>query len=159
MTESVKRNNSTSKLKGVLRKSLNFEDCELREVEETFDISRDSVKKYKKKYSYFIYKPVTLIEFYKKDTVCEELMEISEPYITFIDLDFFLDEKKVINFFKEIKTNKIQKKFLVYGSKKNLIKLVGIKQSCYRVNKIFYHYLKSLVVNYSLLDCFVAPYE
>ena len=123
MTESVKRNNSTSKLKGVLRKSLNFEDCELREVEKTFEISRDSVKKYKKKYSYFIYKPVTLIEFYKKDTVCEELMEISEPYITFIDLDFFLDEKKVINFFKEIKTNKIQKKFLVYGSKKNLIKL------------------------------------
>lgn len=122
MIEAVKKNNN-DKLKGVLRKSLNFEECELSGIEETFEISRNSVEQYKKKYSYFIYKPVTLMEFYKKDTVCEELTEISEPYITFIDLDFFLDEKKVIKFFKEIKTKKIQKKFLVYGSKENLIKL------------------------------------
>lgn len=122
MIKSVKKNDS-NKLTGILRKSLNFEDCKLSGLEESFEINRKSVIKYKDKYSYFIYKPVTLMEFYKKDNVFKELMEISEPYITYIDLDFFLDEKKVIDFFKEIKTNKIQKKFLVYGSKENLIKL------------------------------------
>ena len=122
MIESIKENNN-NKLTGVLRKSLNFENCELKGLEETFEINRDSVKKYRKKYSYFIYKPVILMEFYKENNIIEKLKNIKEPNIVFIDLDFFANKEKIVYFFSMIKENQIQKKFLVYGNQKTLKEL------------------------------------
>ena len=122
MIESIKENNN-NKLTGVLRKSLNFENCELKGLEETFEINRQSVKKYRKKYSYFIYKPVILMEFYKENNIIEKLKNIKEPNIVFIDLDFFANKEKIVYFFSMIKENQIQKKFLVYGNQKTLKEL------------------------------------
>lgn len=124
MLDSIEQGNQ-KELMGVLTKKTNFEKCQLREVEQSFEINRESVAKYKDKYSYFIYKPVILMEFYKEEYICEKIKKINQPYIVFIDMDFFLHKEKVISFFTEIKKNNIKKKFLVYGDKKSLAEMTS----------------------------------
>lgn len=116
-------NSKSHEITGVLTRKSDFKECQLRGIEETFEINRESVEKYKNKYSYFLYKPVVLMEFYREQSLCEKIKNIEQQYIVFIDMDFFMNEEKVIDFFMNVKKSNIRKKFLVYGNKESLVKM------------------------------------
>lgn len=107
---------------GILKNSYKTQELSNVFCDEEFQVNRDFTEKYKNNYSYFIYKPVVLLEFYKEKDIYRTLNSIKEKTIVFIDNDFFADEIKLIDFFEGLKLLNIKKRFLVYGSSDNLIK-------------------------------------
>ncbi|HPW99333.1 MAG TPA: radical SAM protein [Sedimentibacter sp.] len=105
---------------------------------------RDSTKKYRNEYSYFGYKPAAIMEF---GTGCEkacsfclrwriegaeeklidielnknDLRNIKEPAIMFIDNDFLCSEEKIVAFIDIVKELDLKKNFIMYGSTKGVI--------------------------------------
>lgn len=107
----------------------------------TFDYrypARNAVKKYRKKYYYMFHNPCALIKtsfgcpyncsfcfckeitggaYFTRDIkdVIEELSSIQEEEVYIVDDDFLYDRDRLKSFIRELKANKINKKFLVYG--------------------------------------------
>ncbi len=105
---------------------------------------RRSTIKYRSQYSYFGYRPAAIMEFgLGCEKVCDfclrwriegfserlidlevtrnDLMNISESTIMFIDNDFFANEEKITTFIKLVKELKLKKKYIMYGSVKGII--------------------------------------
>lgn len=110
-------------IKGILKKTSVFLKNDFGFSDEEFELERFYTEKYKRKYTYFIYKPSVLFDFYKEKKLTEILIKTEEKNITFIDIDFFMEKEKVIEFFKKIEQLGIKKKFLVYGNKNSLLNL------------------------------------
>ena len=107
----------------------------------TFDYKypdRKAVKKYRKKYYYMFHNPCALIKtsfgcpyncsfcfckeitggrYYTREIkdIIKELASIEEEEVYIVDDDFLYDRNRLKNFIAELKANKINKKFLVYG--------------------------------------------
>jgi radical SAM superfamily enzyme YgiQ (UPF0313 family) len=107
--------------------------------------NRNSTEKYRSQYSYFGYRPAAIMEFgigcektcdfclrwriegskeslIDLDIIKEDLVQIKEPTIMFIDNDFFANEEKILMFLELIKQLDINKNFIVYGSVNGIIK-------------------------------------
>lgn len=102
-------------------------------TDEVLPYNSSFTEKYRKDYSYFIYKNSSLIEFYKETDLISSLENNKSKNITFIDMDFFSNSKIVEEFFGELNQSKIKKNFLVYSTFES-ISLVTSKLSFYKKN-------------------------
>lgn len=141
------KNQSKANIKGVLQNHENFDNLILGE-EEYFPVDRSSTEKYAKYYSYFIYKPVALIDFEKEfqlgiNQFILKIQNIKEPVICFIDFDLFQNTADLEAFFNAINKNNIKKTFVCYGSKKTIQKSLD-KLDFYRENG-----LKSIILYFA----------
>ena len=105
---------------------------------------RKSTEKYRQEYSYFGYKPAAIMEFGTGcEKVCDfclrwriegakeklididltknDLRNIKEPTIMFIDNDFLCSEEKLINFINIVRELNLKKNYIMHGSTKGVI--------------------------------------
>ena len=105
---------------GILKKFDNLEKCNKTFVDDVFLCDRRYTEKYMNSYSYFIYKPVVLLEFYKEKDLISSIKDLKQKNVTFIDMDFFKEKEKIDNFFEKMSNLNIKKKILVYGTRESL---------------------------------------
>ena len=106
--------NISFNVSGIIKKNQKIEKSQF--VDENFDVDRRLTEKYEKSYSYFIYNKVALVNFLGNSNIYNELQNLNQKNIVFIDWDFFQDKEKVIDFFQRIERESIKKEFLVYGT-------------------------------------------
>ncbi|HEY8909574.1 MAG TPA: radical SAM protein [Desulfosporosinus sp.] len=106
--------------------------------------NRESTARYRRKYSYFGYKPAAIMEFgtgcakgcefclrwriegseeilIDRDLIRKDLESIKEPTIMLVDNDFFASEHKIRTFFGLVRELKLKKNFIVYASVKGIL--------------------------------------
>lgn len=129
---------------GVYQKSNNFNDVFPKGKNEYLLPNRKSTLKYRSYYSYFGYRPAAIMELgmgcKNKCSFClrwriegyeewlidenitkEDLMQINEETIMFIDNDFLASREKLEYFISLVKSLNIKKKYIIYGSVKGVL--------------------------------------
>ena len=162
---------------GVLSRKLEYKSTGKKGRNEYLLPDRKSTEKYRSKYSYFGYRPAAIMEFgtgcektcdfclrwriegakeklISLDIIKEDLIQIKESTIMFIDNDFFANEEKIIMFLNLIKQLNINKNFIVYGSVNGIIKYKDLIQEFVRLG------LKAVLVGYeSFKDSELSKYK
>ncbi len=150
---------------GVRSKSLAYESTGQKRRNEYLIPDRTSTEKYRKEYSYFGYRPAAIIEFgtgcekvcdfclrwriegakeklINLDITKQDLLNIKEPTIMFMDNDFFASEEKLKTFINIVRQLKLKKNYVMYGSVKGIIEYEEY------VNELSKLGLKAVLVGY-----------
>lgn len=162
---------------GILSRQFNFKSTGKNCRNEYLLPDRSSTEKYRSHYSYFGYRPAAIMEYgigcektcdfclrwriegareqlIPIDIIKEDLIQIKEPTIMFIDNDFFANEEKIFSFLNLIKELKLNKNFIVYGSVNGIIKHKDI------IGKFAKCGLKAVLVGYeSFKDSELVKYK
>ena len=130
---------------------------------------RTSTEKYRHEYSYFGYRPAAIMEFGTGcEKVCdfclrwriegvkeklidseltrEDIANIKEPTIMFMDNDFFANEEKLISFINIVKELNLKKNYIMYGSVKGIIEYKEYVEELAKLG------LKALLVGYETFN-------
>ncbi len=136
--------NGDKSIEGIYFKENSFKDVFQKDKNEYMLPNRNSTNKYRSQYSYFGYRPAAIMEYglgcesrcnfclrwriegYKefeidKAITIEDLKNIKEDTIMFIDNDFLASREKLEGFLKIIKEFKLKKNYIIYGSVKGVI--------------------------------------
>ncbi len=129
---------------GIRSKALSYKSTGQKGRNEYMLPDRSSTDKYRHEYSYFGYRPAAIMEFgtgcekvcdfclrWRIEGVKEKLIDIEltkndlaniqEPTIMFIDNDFFGSEEKITSFINIVKGLNLKKNYIMYGSVKGVI--------------------------------------
>lgn len=150
---------------GVRSKKLDYKSSEIKGRNEYMLPDRNSTAKYRNEYSYFGYKPAAIMEFGTGcEKVCDfclrwriegvkeklidpelsrnDLINIAEPTIMFMDNDFLAGKEKLETFIHLVKELNLNKNYIMYGSVKGVIEY---KEYLKELKKLG---LKALLVGY-----------
>jgi radical SAM superfamily enzyme YgiQ (UPF0313 family) len=134
----------TGSMDGIRSKQLSYKSTGKKGRNEYMLPDRMSTEKYRQDYSYFGYKPAAIMEFGTGcQKVCDfclrwriegskeklinleltenDLRNIKEPTIMFIDNDFLCSEEKLISFITLVKELNLKKNYIMYGSVEGVI--------------------------------------
>ena len=129
---------------GIRSRALAYKSTGLRGRNEYMLPDRGSTEKYREEYSYFGYKPAAIMEFgtgcqkvcdfclrwriegaeeklINLDLTKNDLRNIKEPTIMFIDNDFLCSDEKLNTFINLVKDLNLKKNYIMYGSVKGII--------------------------------------
>ncbi len=154
---------------GVRARSLSYKSTGQKGRNEYMLPDRCSTNKYRNEYSYFGYKPAAIMEFgtgCKK--VCDfclrwriegaeeklidieltknDLRNIKEPTVMFIDNDFLCSEEKLNSFISIVKNLNFKKNYIMYGSVKGVIRYEKYLKELHEIG------LKALLVGYETFN-------
>lgn len=134
-----------TEIEGVYQRKNGFKDLFPKGKNQYMLPDRKSTEKYRQHYSYFGYRPAAIMEYglgcksrchfclrwriegYEEVDIdeaitTEDLKQIQEKTIMFIDNDFLANREKLQGFLNKIKQLNLQKQYIVYGSVKGVIK-------------------------------------
>lgn len=162
---------------GILSRQFNYKSTEKNSRNEYLLPDRSSTEKYRNQYSYFGYRPAAIMEFGMGcEKTCDfclrwriegareklidleitrnDLIQIKEPTIMFIDNDFFANEEKILCFINLVKELNINKNFIVYGSVNGIIKYKSLIEEFAKLG------LRAVLVGYeSFKDSELVKYK
>lgn len=154
---------------GIRSRALAYKSTGLRGRNEYMLPDRGSTEKYREEYSYFGYKPAAIMEFgtgcqkvcdfclrwriegaeeklINLDLTKNDLRNIKEPTIMFIDNDFLCSDEKLNTFINLVKDLNLKKNYIMYGSVKGIIEYEKYLKVLHEIG------LKALLVGYETFN-------